>query len=268
MLIDTHAHLDFSQFDQDREKIITELAKLGISIINVGSHKQACLDSVALAKKYENIYAAVGIHPHDAEKIRNIPELIEFLRDLAIKDKVVAIGECGLDYYTFDQGKFKKELTSKTKNQQKEVFKAQLELAKQLKLPVIIHNRESHADLLKIIKKFKNRGVLHCFAGDLKFLKEILDLGFYVGFDGNITFKNAQELQKAVKSTPLNRILIETDCPFLTPEPFRGLRNEPKNVKIIADFISGLKQLPLAKVVETTNKNAQKLFNLKNEKTN
>lgn len=261
-LIDTHAHLDFSQFDKDREKIIKELKDLDIKIINVGSHQQACLDSIALAKKHQNIYAAVGIHPHNAEDVKDIPELITFLEKLAKENKVVAIGECGLDYYSFDQGKFRKDLNPEIKNKQKEVFKTQLGLASKLKLPVIIHNRESHDDLLKIIKDFKGKGVLHCFSGDSNFLKKILALGFYVGFDGNITFKNAKELQAIVKETPLDRILIETDCPFLTPEPFRGLRNEPKNVKIIAEFISELKQISLDQVVKTANQNAQDLFNL------
>ena len=261
-LIDTHAHLDFSQFDKDREKIIKELEELDIKVINVGSHKQACLDSIELAKKHKNIYAAVGIHPHDAEEVKDIPELIKFLKSLVKKDKVIAIGECGLDYYSFDQGKFRKDLNPETKNKQKEVFKAQLEFAQKIKLPVIIHNRESHDDLLRIIKDFKGKGVIHCFSGDKKFLKEVLGLGFYIGFDGNITFKNAQDLQEIVKATPIDRILIETDCPFLTPEPFRGLRNEPKNVKITAEFIAELKQLSFSKLIPILNKNTKNLFGI------
>ncbi len=262
MLIDTHVHLDFSQFDKDREKIIKELQNLDIKVINVGSHKQACLDSIELAKKHKNIYAAVGIHPHDAEEVKDIPKLIKFLEKLAKENKIVAIGECGLDYYSFDQGKFRKDLSPETKNKQKEVFKAQLKLSQKLKLPVIIHNRESHDDLLEIIKDFKGKGVIHCFSGDKKFLKEVLDLGFYVGFDGNITFKNALDLQEIVKAAPIDKILVETDCPFLTPEPFRGLRNEPKNVKIIAEFIAELKQLSFSKLIPILNKNTKDLFGI------
>jgi len=262
MLIDTHVHLDFSQFDKDREKIIKELQNLDIKVINVGSHKQACLDSIELAKKHKNIYAAVGIHPHDAEEVKDIPKLIKFLEKLAKENKIVAIGECGLDYYSFDQGKFRKDLSPETKNKQKEVFKAQLKLSQKLKLPVIIHNRESHDDLLEIIKDFKGKGVIHCFSGDKKFLKEVLDLGFYVGFDGNITFKNALDLQEIVKAAPIDKILVETDCPFLTPEPFRGLRNEPKNVKIIAEFIAELKQLSFSKLIPILNKNTKDLFSI------
>lgn len=262
MLIDTHVHLDFSQFDKDREKIIKELQNLDIKVINVGSHKQACLDSIELAKKHKNIYAAVGIHPHDAEEVKDIPKLIKFLEKLAKENKIVAIGECGLDYYSFDQGKFRKDLSPETKNKQKEVFKAQLKLSQKLKLPVIIHNRESHDDLLEIIKDFKGKGVIHCFSGDKKFLKEVLDLGFYVGFDGNITFKNALDLQEIVKAAPIDKILVETDCPFLTPGPFRGLRNEPKNVKIIAEFIAELKQLSFSKLIPILNKNTKDLFSI------
>ena len=262
MLIDTHVHLDFSQFDKDREKIIKELQNLDIKVINVGSHKQACLDSIELAKKHKNIYAAVGIHPHDAEEVKDIPKLIKFLEKLAKENKIVAIGECGLDYYSFDQGKFRKDLSPETKNKQKEVFKAQLKLSQKLKLPVIIHNRESHDDLLEIIKDFKGKGVIHCFSGDKKFLKEVLDLGCYVGFDGNITFKNALDLQEIVKAAPIDKILVETDCPFLTPGPFRGLRNEPKNVKIIAEFIAELKQLSFSKLIPILNKNTKDLFSI------
>jgi len=262
MLIDTHAHLDFSQFDKDREKIIRELKNLDIKIINVSSHKQACLDSISLAKKHKNVYAAIGIHPHDTEKVKDIPKLINFLKKLAKENKVIAIGECGLDYYSFDQGEFRKNLNSDTKNKQKEVFKAQLKLAQKLKLPVIIHNRESHNDLLKIIKDFKGRGVIHCFSGNKKFLKSVLNLGFYIGFDGNITFKNAKDLQEIAKVTPIDKILIETDCPFLTPEPFRGLRNEPKNVRIIAEFIAELKQLSFSKLIPILNKNTKDLFGI------
>lgn len=261
-LIDTHTHLDFSQFDKDREKIIRKLKDSGIRAINVGSHKQACLDSIALAKKHKNIYVAVGIHPHDAEKVKDIPKLIKFLKELSLKNKVVAIGECGLDYYSSDQGEFRKDLNSDTKNKQKKVFKAQLKLAQKINLPTIIHNRESHDNLLKILKGFKGKGVIHCFSGDKKFLKEVLDLGFYIGFDGNITFKNAKDLQEIVKVTPINKILVETDCPFLTPEPFRGLRNEPKNVKIIAEFIAELKQLSFSKLIPILNKNTKNLFGI------
>ncbi len=263
MLIDTHAHLDFSQFDNDREKIIKETKSLGIKVINVGSHRQACLDSVNLAEKHKNIYAAVGIHPHDTEDVKDINKLIDFLEKLSREPKVIAIGECGLDYHPFDQGKFRKDLNLDIKNKQKEVFKAQFELAQKLKLPIIIHNRDSHQDLLKIIKDFKGRGVIHCFSGDKIFLKKVLNLGFYIGFDGNITFKNAKNLQEIVKLTPLEKILIETDCPFLAPEPFRGLRNEPKNVKIVAEFIGELKQISFSKVAQTTTQNAKNLFKIK-----
>lgn len=262
MLVDTHAHLDFPQFDKDREEVIQRIKLAGIKVINVGSHRKACQDSVNLAQKYDFIYAAVGIHPHDAEKIKNTKRLIDYLSRLAKKPKVVAIGECGLDYYSVDQGKFRKTVTQKIKEKQIQVFQAQLRLAKELKLPVIIHNRDAHQDVLQLIKPFKLIGVFHCFSGDKNFLEEVLNLGFYVGFCGNVTFKNAPKLQKLAKLTPFNRLLVETDCPFLAPEPHRGTRSEPVHVKIIAECLAKLKNISLGEVVKLTTKNAQSLFKM------
>jgi len=262
MLVDTHAHLDFPQFNKDREQVIQRIKLAGMKVINVGSHRKACQDSVDLAQKYDFIYAAVGIHPHDAEDIKDINKLISYLHQLAKKPKVVAIGECGLDYYSVDQGKFRKTVTQKIKEKQKQVFQAQLKLAKELRLPVIIHNRDAHQDILQLIKPFKLTGVFHCFSGDKNFLEKVLNLGFYVGFCGNVTFKNAPRLQELAKLTPLNRLLVETDCPFLAPEPHRGTRSEPAHVKIIAECLAKLKGISLEKVAKITTENAKKLFRI------
>ncbi|MCJ7792642.1 MAG: TatD family hydrolase [Candidatus Marinimicrobia bacterium] len=262
MLIDSHTHLDFPQFKKDREKVIQRIKQVKIRVINVGSHRKACQDSVDLAQKHDFIYAAVGLHPHDAEKVKDINELVNFLRQLTKKPKVVAIGECGLDYYPVDQGKFRKEITPKLKEKQQKVFQAQLKLAEELKLPVIVHNRDAHQDVLQLIKAHNLTGTFHCFSGDKDFLKQVLGLGFYIGFCGNLTFKNAPELQALAKLTPLNRLLIETDCPYLSPEPLRGTRNEPVNVKIIAEYLAKLKNTSFAKVAQITTKNAQNLFQM------
>lgn len=263
MLIDTHAHLDFPQFDKDREEVIQRTQKEGVKVINVSSHFDTCQKAINLAQKYEGIWAAVGVHPHYAEEIKNLKKIAQLLKVLAKNPKVVGIGECGLDYH---------ESADVDKEKQKELFQTQLKLAQELKLPVIIHCREAYRDTLQIISAkggstsggnpFKLSGVFHCFSGDKKFLQQILDLGFYIGFDGNVTFKNAPKLQELAKSTPLNRLLIETDCPFLSPEPLRGKRNEPMNVKIIAEFLAQIKGISLEKVAQITTNNAKNLFKI------
>lgn len=250
MLIDTHAHLDFPPFDDNRSEVIQRaLAELGL-IINAGANLESSQKSVELAKNYPQIYAAVGIHPQDAQEVESLSQAMEKLRALAKNPKVVAIGECGLDYHGENIDKEK----------QKKFFKAQLDLAKEINLPVIIHCRDTQNEILQLIKA-PLKGVFHCFSGDKEFLKKVLDLCFYVGFCGNLTFKNAKELQEVAKIAPLERILLETDSPYLSPEPFRGLRNEPKNVKIICEFIAALKGLAPNEVAQTTTENAKKLFN-------
>lgn len=262
MLIDTHAHLDFPEFDKDQEQVIQQAKKAGIErIINVGSHLQACKKSVELAQKYDFIYAAVGIHPHDAQDIENTKKFAETLKKLAQKPKVVAIGECGLDFHPVDQGKLRKNITSAIKEKQKEVFRAQFKLAQELNLPVIIHCRDAHKEILQLIKSSPG-GVFHCFSGDQEFLEQILKMGFYVGFCGNLTFKNAKSLQEIAKIAPLEKILLETDCPFLSPEPLRGLRNTPKNVKLIGEFLAQLRGVSFEEICQITTQNAKKLFKI------
>ncbi len=268
MLIDTHAHLDFPDFDNDREQVIWQTKKAGIGkIVNVGSSLEGAKKSVELAQKYKEVYAAVGIHPHDAWGKESIKELAEILRELAKKPKVVAIGECGLDFHPVDQGKFKREITPALKEKQVEIFKIQFKLAQELNLPVIIHCRSAQNEILDLLVSYTSisnrpRGVFHCFSGDKEFLNQVLKMGFYIGFCGNLTFKNAKNLWEIAKIAPPERILIETDSPFLSPEPYRGLRNTPKNVKLIAEFLAQLKGKGLEEISKITMENAERLFRI------
>lgn len=262
-LIDTHAHLNFEAFKDDFEEVIKRAQNEGVEkIINVGANLDSSQKAVEIAQKYEGCYASVGIHPHHAADYDTAQYHSE-LEKLARRPKVVAIGETGLDYYTYKNGGIADP------QKQKELFLAHLELAQRLNLPVIFHCREAHADMLEILKPYTLypkpypiRGVFHCFSGDQKFLEAVLEMGFYIGFDGNITYRNAQGLRELVKTAPLERTLLETDCPYLPPEPFRGLRNEPKNVKIIARAVAEIKALPFTNVAQKTTQNACSLFRI------
>ncbi len=271
MLIDTHSHLNFKAYDSDREEVIKRTLEAGIVCINVGTKYETSKKAIKLAEKYEGIFAAVGMHPFhiktDLLKLKTdenegafIPFGEDFdkekYKELAKSKKVVAIGEVGLDYYYKPKGTAKKELF---KQKQREVFIQQLELAEELNLPVIIHSRMAHQDLYEILKTRNIRGVVHCFTGNSEELKQFLDLGFYIGFNG-IIFK--LDLSGAVKSCPLDKILIETDCPYLTP-PQAGpkeARNEPIFVKYVVQKIADLKGLSFEEISEATTANAIRLF--------
>ncbi len=253
MLIDTHCHLDFPSFDPDRDAVIAHAKEEGIDcIVNIGSSLKGSQDSVALAKKYDSIYATVGLHPHEAD---DIPDDVEkAIESLAKNDKVVAIGEIGLDYY---------KNYSKPENQMP-LFKALVGVAKRLNLPLVIHSRQAQADTLKVLKEaMPIRAVIHCFAGDGDFLRESLDLGFFVSYTCNITYKKAGDLRELVKRTPLERLMLETDAPFLPPEGMRGKRNDPSYVKLLAREVANLKGLTFEEVAAQTTSNAMKFFNLK-----
>ena len=272
MFIDTHCHLDFPEFDQDRDEVIKRSRQEGIDfIVNVGSSLKSSLASLELSKKYDFIYAAVGIHPHEADRF-NLQEE-KTLRELAQKDKVVAIGEIGLDYY---------RNFSKAENQ-KPLFLALLKLAKDFNLPLVIHSREAESDTLKILKEMLPlKVVVHCFSGNAPFLKSCLDLGFFDSFTCHVTYpaklsnserdparsnilwqdKKARDLREIVKLVPLERIFLETDAPYLSPEGLRGRRNEPINVKFVAEEIAKAKSLSLEEVSRATSNNAKGFFNL------
>lgn len=268
-MIDTHVHLDFKEFDCDREETIKRFFDAGgEKMINIGCELLSSARSVELAGKYENIFAAVGVHPHDAESFDE--EAMERLEELIAKEKVVAVGEIGLDFF--------RDLSPR--EIQIEAFKAQLELAAKHKKPVIIHCREAYVDVIDILKNYKKEnwhGVMHCFLGSWPIAEELLGMGFYLGFTGAITYPKKRllkdplglnfnvepEIFKVVKNTPLDRILIETDCPYLAPVPCRGSRNEPSFVKHVAEKIAELKGISIGEVEKAADKNARKLFGFK-----
>lgn len=252
MLIDTHAHIEMKEFDLDRDEVLKRAKEAGVGyLISVGANLAGSIKAVELAEKYENVYASVGIHPHDVKNMDETTFLT--LRELAKSSKVVAIGEIGLDYF--------KEFSPK--ELQIHRFREFLALAKELKKPVIIHDRDAHEDTLRILKEecVKN-GVVHCFSGDYDFAKEIMKLGFYISFTGVITFPKAEEARKIVEQVPIEKMLVETDCPYLAPVPHRGKRNEPAFVKEIAKTIAEVKGLSLDDVSRITTLNVKDLFGI------
>lgn len=253
-LIDSHAHIDDSRFDDDREQVIERAVQQGLNyIINVGHDMESSLRSLELAEKYPFIYATVGVHPHDAKDVPG--DYLKQLKKLTEHPKVIAVGEIGLDYY-YDLS---------PREVQKEVFVAQLNLAKTVNLPVVIHLRDAYGDFLDIMSKEKLEpisGVMHCYSGSLEVARECLNMGFYISFAGPVTFKNAEKLKEVAAKVPLEKILIETDCPYLTPVPYRGKRNEPSYVKYVAEKIAEIKGITTEELSQAAWQNAQRLFKL------
>lgn len=253
MLIDTHVHLNSERYNEDRLKLINEFKENNLEkVISVSYDMKSSKDNFELSQKHKKVYCALGMHPHDAKEYCS--ELDNFIKDKSSNVKVVAIGEIGLDYY-YDLS---------PREIQKQVFVKQLEIANELGLPVIIHIRDSFGDALEILKENKhllnNSGVVHCFSGSLEFAKEMLKLGLYLGFDGPITFKNSNLAEKVVKYLPIDKILLETDCPYLTPAPHRGERNEPKYVALVAKKVAEVFEIDEEQLIAQTNKNAKALF--------
>ena len=251
-IFDSHAHYTDKAFNDDRENMLGSLRESGIcGVINCGADIESSVFSVELANKYDYIYAACGIHPEEADKI---PEnYIEIIRNLATNEKCVAIGEIGLDYYWRQDNKEK----------QKELFEKQILLSKELDLPIIVHDREAHGDTLEILKKHKPKGVLHCFSGSPDTAEEMLTLGMYIGLGGALTFKNARKAVEVAQMLPLDRLLLETDCPYMAPVPFRGKRNYSGYIPYIAEKIAEIKGIDTQTVLDITSENAKKLFDLK-----
>jgi len=251
-LIDTHVHLEDEKFSNDREEVILRAKQEGIHrIINIGSDLITSKQSIELAKKYDFIYATVGLHPHDAGKFNE--SVYETFLELAKNEKVVGIGEIGLDYY--------RDLS--TRHIQQHVFRQFIRLAKTINLPIIVHDRQAHSDILKILKEEGASivgGVLHSFSGDVDMLKEVINLGFYISISGVVTYSDS--LSKIIKLIPLERVLIETDCPYLTPVPYRGKRNEPAYVKYTAEKVGQILGLTLVEISKITTSNAFKLFKI------
>jgi len=255
MFIDSHAHLDDERFDDDRETVIKNLKADQIDIvINIGADIASSKSTSSLAQTYDNIYSVVGVHPHSVSELVGLG--LDEIENLSRHEKTVAIGEIGLDYY----------YENSPKNLQKEYFIEQIRLAKKLDLPIVIHSREAVKDTLDIIKSEKSsnlRGVMHCFSSSVEIAKEYIKLGFYIAIGGVVTFKNARVTKEVAKYVPLESLLIETDCPYLAPEPFRGKRNEPKYIKYTAEEIAKIKEVDLEKIAYSTSINAKKLFNIK-----
>lgn len=253
MLIDTHCHLDFPEFDHDRDEALRRAKENGVGyIVNIGSSLEGSRRSVELAGRHDCIYAVVGVHPHEADAFDE--HMGNSLRELSGGNKVVAIGETGLDYY---------RNYSKAENQKK-LFAFLISLAQQRGLPLVIHNREAHKDTLEMLQRsMPPKAVIHCFAGDDAFLKECLELGFYISFTCNITYKKAEALRALVQAAPLERLMLETDAPYLSPEGLRGTRNEPSYVRHVAEEISRIKGISVEEVAALTTENAKRFFNLK-----
>ncbi len=252
MLIDTHCHLDFPEFDPDRKEVIERAAAAGVNyIINIGSSMAGSRRSVELAGSYANIYASVGIHPHEADGFNHEQETA--LRQLCKEEKVVAIGETGLDYFR----------NYSTQPKQKILFAFSIGLAKELNLPLVVHSRQAQDDTLRMLEeRLPLRAVVHCFSGDENFLEQCLGMGFFISFTCNITYKKAEALRNLVRLTPMDRLMLETDAPYLSPEGARGRRNEPSSVAKLAEAVVGIKGLDLKAVAEATTVNAKSFFKL------
>lgn len=254
MLFDSHAHIDDSRFDSDRLETIERAKENGVTgIINIGADMASSARSVALAQAHKGIYAAVGIHPHDAKAAVDA-DYDQMAQWVGSEAKVVAIGEIGLDYY-YDLS---------PRDVQQDVFIRHIDLARQLGKPIIIHDRDAHGDVMNIIKKEAKGiiGIFHCYSGSLEMAKEVLKLGFYVSFAGPVTFAKSTKLKEIAAAVPLERLLVETDSPYLTPHPHRGRRNEPAHVRLVAEEIARLRGLSLEAVAEATTNNVKQLFHI------
>ena len=252
MYFDSHAHLDDRRFDDDREELFADLPRHGVGMLmNIGCDLKSSLQSIDLAHKYPFVYAAVGSHPDDAEAVDD--RLLAIYRKLCADPRVKAIGEIGLDYHYEDPPR---EL-------QLPAFRRQLELARELDLPVIVHEREAHADGMELIRQFPElTGVFHCYSGALEQAKELVKLGWYIGFTGVVTFKNARKALEVAQWLPLDRILIETDCPYMAPEPHRGRRNDSRYVPLVAAKLAELRGITPEEMGEITARNAKRLFRI------
>ena len=252
MLFDTHAHLNDPAFDEDREELMAGLAGKGIGLVmNAGCSLQSSKDIIKMAERYPWLYASVGSHPDSADEVNE--EVIAQYRQLCCHEKVKAIGEIGLDYYYED---IPREI-------QKNAFRMQMALANELDMPVIIHEREAHDDGMRIVKEFpKVKGVFHCYSGSAEMARQLVNMGWYIGFTGVLTFKNARKAVETAASIPLERIVLETDCPFMAPEPFRGKRNDPGYLPKMAEKLAEIRGISMEDAVKITTENAKRLYRL------
>lgn len=253
MIFDSHAHYDSEQFNEDRNELLLSMEENGVgTIVNSAASWDSVTEVVELAHKYPFVYAAVGMHPDEVGDLND--ERFEYLKSQCQKDKVVAVGEIGLDYYWDNE----------SHDVQKKWFIKQLELARELDLPVIIHSRDAAADTLEIMKEYGQglRGVIHCFSYSIELAREYVKMGYYIGIGGVVTFKNGRKLKEIAAEIPLERILLETDCPYLAPVPFRGKRNCSAYISYVAQEIANLKGISYEEVVVQTEKNGKELFQI------
>lgn len=253
MLFDSHAHIDDERFEEDRDAVLARARENGVAgLINIGADMNSSRRSIELAARYAEVYAAVGNHPHDAAAVQ--PGDYDQLAEWTAQPKVVAIGEIGLDYY-YDHS---------PRDIQQQVFIRHLDVARQTGMPVIIHDRDAHGDIMRILKSEGKglTGVLHCYSGSMEMAQEVLKLGFYISIAGPITFKNAAKLPEIAAAVPLERLLVETDCPYLTPHPYRGKRNEPAYVRVVAQRVAEVRRMELEALAEATTQNVCRLFSI------
>ncbi|MFD2706383.1 TatD family hydrolase [Salibacterium lacus] len=254
MLFDTHVHLNIDEFQEDLQATIDRAKEAGVEKMNVvGFDHETINKAMELIDTYDFMYASIGWHPVDAVDMTDRD--LEWIEELSAHPKVVAIGETGLDYH-WDKS---------PADVQKEAFRKQIALAKKVNLPLVIHDREAHQDIVDILKEenaAETGGIMHCFGGDLNIARQALDMDFHISFGGPVTFKNAQLPKDVAKEIPMDRLLVETDCPFLAPHPNRGKRNEPAYVKLVAEKIAELKEIPFEELAERTTGNAEKLFRI------
>ncbi len=258
ILVDSHCHIDGEQFDEDRDAVVARAREAGVvAMLNIGTGDPASDDfrrAVAVAEKYENVYAAVGVHPHDAKLYDDAAE--DHLIELATSDKVIAWGEIGLDYY----------YEHSSREVQRDVFRRQIRTARKLDLPILIHSRDADDETVEILTAECSydgfRGIMHCFGGTPEMAETLIELGFLISFAGNVTFKKADNLRNAARVVPLDKLLIETDCPFLTPVPFRGKRNEPSFVFHTAQFLADFYRVSVEDLAESTTANFVRFFGI------
>lgn len=254
MLFDTHVHLNDEQFNEDLQEVIERAKEAGISyMVVVGFNRPTIERAISLVKEYDFLYASIGWHPVDA--IDMTDKDLAWIEEMAANPKVVALGEMGLDYH-WDKSPH---------DVQKEVFRRQIGLAKKLKLPIIIHNRDATEDVVQILREENAEevgGIMHCFSGSAETAKECIEMNFHISLGGPVTFKNAKKPKRVAIEVPLDRLLIETDCPYLAPHPYRGKRNEPAYVKLVAEQVAELKEISFEEVAQKTTENAKKLFGI------